>query len=119
MHSADHYPMKPEPLQSQDTLTLNSELGVEATIASLKQHFEMVRQHEVKRLLGRLGQLSSTQEDAIESLTRSIIDQILHAPVIVLKAASEDNDSLAVIRTVHRIFSLGESDRLRTVRSKS
>ena len=106
MHSTDHYPMKSEPLQSQDTLTLESESGVEATIASLKQHFETVRQHEVKRLRGRLGPLSSTQESAIESLSHGIIDQFLDAPVTILKAASENHDSPAIIQTVHRIFNL-------------
>jgi len=108
MHPADHYPVNQELLPSEGTLTLDSEPEVEATIASLKQHFETIRQHEVKRVRGRLGALSSTQEIAIESLTRSIIDQMLHAPVTVLKAASEDGDSLAVIQTVHRIFNLVE-----------
>ena len=86
--------------------TLDSEPGAEATIASLKQHFEAVRQHEVKRMRGRLGQLSSMQESAIESLTHGIIDEFLHAPVTILQASS-NNDSLAVIETVHRIFKLG------------
>jgi glutamyl-tRNA reductase len=85
---------------------------VEATIASLKQHFEAVRQQEVKRVRGRLGQLSSTQENAIESLTHSIVDQILEAPITILMAASEDRDAQAVIKTVHRAFSLGMSPNL-------
>ena len=84
----------------------DKEPQVEATIASLRQHFETVRQHEVKRLRGRLGQLSSTQESAIESLTHGIIDQFLDAPVTILKAASDDHDSPAIIQTVHRIFNL-------------
>ena len=93
--------MRPEGMLTQD-----NEPEVEATIASLKQHFEAVRQREVKRTRGRLGELSSTQENAIESLTHGIIDQILHAPITVLKAASEEGNSLAVIETVNRVFSL-------------
>ena len=96
-----------ELLPAEDSLTLDSEPGVEAAIASLKQHFEAVRQHEVKRIRGRLGQLSSTQESAIESLSHSIVGQFLQAPVTILQDASEDIDSLAVIETVHRIFNLG------------
>jgi glutamyl-tRNA reductase len=106
MHPADDYPVNQEPLCPEGTLALDCEPEVKATIASLKQHFESVRLQEVKRVRGRLGQLSSTQESAIESLTQGIIDQFLHAPVTILKAASEDNDSLAVIATVHRIFNL-------------
>lgn len=80
---------------------------MEATIASLKQHFEAVRLREVKRMRGRLGSLSSTQENAIESLTHSIVDQILEIPITVLKTATDDNDSTAVIETVQRIFCPG------------
>src|SRR5215467_8888174 len=106
MRPSDHYPANQQPVQPKSTLTLDHEPEVQATIASLKQHFEVVRQHEVRRLRKRLGQLSSTLENAIESLTHSIIDQILYAPITVLKIASEDNDSLVAIQTVHRIFSL-------------
>jgi len=106
MHPADDYPVKQAPFPPEGALTLNRESEVEATIASLKQHFEAVRQHEVKRTRGRLGQLSSIQESAIESLTLGIIDQFLRAPATILKAASEDYDSPAIIQTVHRIFNL-------------
>lgn len=105
MHPADHDPIQ-QPSLPNGILMLGSEPEVEATIASLKEHFERVRQHEVKRSRGRLGQLSSAQENAIESLTHSIIDQILANPITVLKAASQDDDSFVVVKTVHRVFSL-------------
>ena len=85
---------------------------IEATVASLKQYLEAVRQHEVKRMRARLGQLNPAQENAIESLTQSIVDEILEAPINVLKSVSHDNDSTTVIETVRRIFSLGESTRI-------
>lgn len=109
MHHADHYQTNQEPLGSEGTFGLDSEPEMEATITSLKQHFETVRQREVKRMRGRLGALSSMQEIAIESLTHGIIDQILRAPVTVLQAVSEDSDSLTVIETVHRLFDLDQS----------
>ena len=79
---------------------------IEATVATLKQHLEAVRQHEVKRMRGRLGQLNPVQENAIASLTQGIIDQILETPINFLKAVSHENDSMTVIQTVRRIFSL-------------
>jgi len=116
MHPADHYPASQTLFQLEGTLTLESEAEVEATITSLKQHFEAVRQHEVRRMRGRLGQLSSTQENAIESLTQGIVDQILHAPITALKATSEDNDSFALIEIVNRVFSLSvDPEHSRTV----
>ena len=95
-----------EQLRPEATRTVDSKPELEATIASLKQHFEAVRQSEVKRVRGRLGELSSMQEDVIESLTHRLVDQILETPITVLKA-SEKRDPLAVIKTVHRVFSLG------------
>lgn len=108
MHPADHDPVKQALLDPEDALIPDGGPELEATIASLKQHFEAVRQHEVKRVRGRLGALSSTQENAIESLTHSIVEQILETPITVLKTAFEDDDSVAIIKTIQRVFSLGE-----------
>ena len=108
MHSADHYSPNQQPVRPQGTHARNREPKVEATIASLKQHFEAVREHEVKRVRGRLGQLSSTQENAIESLSRGIIDHILNTPIAILRASCGNSHVLVAIATVHRIFNLGE-----------
>jgi glutamyl-tRNA reductase len=78
------------------------------TIISLQQRFETVRQDEIDRVRGRMGRLSREQENAIESLTRGIINKILHPAITVLKTASADNDSTLFVEIVHRIFNLGE-----------
>jgi glutamyl-tRNA reductase len=106
MHPADHYSANQQPVRPEGAL--DREPKVEATIASLKQHFEAVRQHEVKRVRGRLGELSCTQENAIESLSRGIIDQILNTPIAVLKASYGNSHFLIAIAMVHRIFNLGQ-----------
>jgi len=106
MDLVDHDPVRQVLVSPEGMLTPQAAAEIEATIALLTEHFERVRQHEVKRLRGRLGELSSTQENAIESLTHGIIDQILHAPITALTAASQDNESPAVIEIVHHVFSL-------------
>ena len=78
------------------------------TIVSLQQRLETVRQGEIDRVRGRLGRLSPEQENAIESLTRGIINKILHPAMTVLKTASAENDSTLFVEIVHRIFNLGE-----------
>jgi glutamyl-tRNA reductase len=108
MHPADRYSPNQQPVRPERTFLLDAELQVEATIASLKQHLEEVRQREVKRTRGRLGELSCTQENAIDSLSRGIIDQILNTPITILKASCGDGHFRAAIATVHRIFNLGE-----------
>jgi len=81
---------------------------IEATVGSLKQQFEAFRQHEVNRMRGRLSQLNTSQQNAIESLTHGIVDQILKTPISILEAVSRDDDSTTTIETIRRIFSLGE-----------
>ncbi len=78
------------------------------TIVSLQQRLETVRQGEIDRFRGRLGRLSPEQENAIELLTRGIINKILHPAMTVLKTASAENDSTLFVEIVHRIFNLGE-----------
>jgi glutamyl-tRNA reductase len=78
------------------------------TIISLQQRFETVRQGEIDRVRGRMGRLSREQENAIESLTRGIINKILHPAITVLKTASAENHSALFVEIVHRIFNLVE-----------
>src|SRR5258708_28089137 len=101
MHPADHYPMNHVPSQPEGTITLDSESELETTIALLKQRFEAVRQREVKRVLGRLGALRSTQENAIESFDHSIIARILHVPIAVCGTSCTANSHFVVIDTTH------------------
>lgn len=108
MQPTSQYRVNQEILRPERTFILDAEAQLKATIDSLKQHFEEVRQREVKRTRGRLGELSSTQENAIDSLSRGIIDQILNAPIAVLKASCGNSHFLVAMAMVRRIFNLGE-----------
>jgi glutamyl-tRNA reductase len=79
---------------------------VSGTIVSLRERFEAVRRGEIHRVRGRLGNLSSDQEDVVESLSRGIIEKVLQAPVAMLLNAAAANQSAFVVETVRRIFNL-------------
>ena len=79
---------------------------VSGTITSLREHFEAVRRGEIHRVRGRLGNLSSDQEDVVESLSRGIIEKVLQAPVALLLSAAAANQSAFIVETVRRIFNL-------------
>ena len=79
---------------------------VSGTIASLRERFEAVRRGEIHRVRGRLGNLSSDQEDVVESLSRGIIEKVLQAPVAMLLNAAAANQSAFIVDTVRRIFNL-------------
>ena len=79
---------------------------VSGTIASLREHLEVVRRSEIRRVRGRLNNLSSDQVDVVESLSRSIIEKVLQAPVAMLLNAAAANQSAFIVETVRRIFNL-------------
>ena len=79
---------------------------VSGIIVSLRERFEAVRRNEIDRVRGRLGNLSSDQEDVVESLSRCIIEKVLQAPVAMLLSAASANQSTFIVETVRRIFNL-------------
>jgi glutamyl-tRNA reductase len=83
-----------------------SESEISATLVSLRERFEGMRRDAIQRVRGRLGNLSPDQESAIDSLSHSIIEKVLQAPMAMLKDASAGNQAVFVIQTVRRIFNL-------------
>jgi glutamyl-tRNA reductase len=81
------------------------------TIVSLQQHLEILRQAEVDRVRGRLGNLSPEQEMAVEALTRGIINKIMHTPITTLKSAALDAESTTVVDVVRKLFNLRVEER--------
>lgn len=79
---------------------------VAPTIVALQEHLETVRQTELERVRRRQVSFRPDQQAAIEELTRGIVTRILHGPVKVLEAASDDKEPAALLSMVHRIFNL-------------
>lgn len=83
-------------------------LDVVPTIVSLQDHLETIRQAEIDRVRGRLGQLTPEQELAIEKLTHGIVNKIMHTPISALKTAARESEATTVIDLVRRLFNLQE-----------
>jgi glutamyl-tRNA reductase len=83
-------------------------LDVVPTIVSLQDHLETIRQAEIDRVRGRLGPLLPEQELAIETLTRGIVNKIMHTPISTLKTAAREPEATTVIDLVRRLFNLQE-----------
>jgi len=81
------------------------------TIVSLHDHLETIRQAEIDRVRGRLGQLSPDQELAVEALTRGIVNKIMHTPVSTLKTVARGSEATTVIDLVRRLFNLQEKEK--------
>ena len=85
---------------------------VTPTILSLQEQLETIRKEAVLRYRGRLGNLTPEQEEAIDGLTRAMINKIAHGPISEIRRhaaaqpAAEDAPQGEVISAVRRMFRL-------------
>jgi glutamyl-tRNA reductase len=91
---------------------------VTPTIVGLQEQLEAVRSAEVSRFRGKLGALTPEQEEAIEALTRGIINKIAHGPISELRRTAEGSGSgepaggsSDLVSLVRRVFRVPERDR--------
>lgn len=81
-------------------------LEVVPTIVSLQERLEEIRRGELERARRKLGPLEPEQEEALEEMTRSIINKILHTPITQLKSVAQHPDGLKFVEFVRRVFNL-------------
>ena len=85
-------------------------LDVVPTIVSLQDHLETIRQAEIDRVRGRLGPLTPDQEMAVDTLTRGIVNKIMHTPIRTLKTAAREPEDITLIDQVRRLFNLQQEE---------
>jgi glutamyl-tRNA reductase len=83
-------------------------LGVVPTIVRLKEKVEEIRRTEVQRSLHGLGELSKEQQRALEVLTRSIADKIVHDPILMLKRKADRPGRDQVLDLTRQMFRLDD-----------
>jgi glutamyl-tRNA reductase len=76
------------------------------TIVTLQEQLEQLRMAEVDRVRGKLGQLTAQQEEAVEALTRGIINKIAHGPIAELRRHAGKPEGHGVIEIIRRVFRL-------------
>jgi glutamyl-tRNA reductase len=79
--------------------------SVGPVIVELQEALERLRLSEVERMRGKLGPLTPQQEQAIEQLTRGLINKIAHGPIAALRRHAGDQ---AVTERIRNIFRLDE-----------
>jgi len=77
-------------------------------IVALKEKAEEIRISEMKRTLDKLGTLTPLQSEAIEGLTLSIVNKLLHGPLTALKEETNRNNGNALLEATQKLFLLGE-----------
>jgi glutamyl-tRNA reductase len=77
------------------------------TIRHLRDRAEGIRSRELERALARL-ELGDTEHAAVDALTKSIVNKILHAPISRLKQEAEREEGMAYLEVARVLFALDD-----------
>ena len=84
-------------------------LNVNPTVKSLRQKFDEIRIAELQKCFKKTPNLSSQQQEAVEYLTRAIINKLLHPPTVYLKQSAVNSEEYPQdINTLQKLFALEE-----------
>jgi len=83
---------------------------VEPTIRAIRTQAEVVRQAELERLRGKLATLDDQQRAAVDSLTRGIVNTLLHHPTVRLKELADLGGADPGVELLRELFDLPEGD---------
>jgi glutamyl-tRNA reductase len=78
-------------------------------IVSLQEQLETVRAAEIERMRAKLGVLSPQQEEAVQAITRGIVNKIAHGPISELRKQAADPGGVHLAGLIRKLFRLGES----------
>ncbi|PKM41865.1 MAG: glutamyl-tRNA reductase [Firmicutes bacterium HGW-Firmicutes-8] len=79
---------------------------VTPTIAALKKRGEDIRQNEMARTFNRLGQITEREKKIISSMANSIVNQLLHDPVMQLKHYAATQQGHLYTEILQNLFNL-------------
>lgn len=73
-------------------------------VTELRASAERMRAKEVAQLLRRMPNLTATDREAIEQLSRALMNKFLHEPSVRLKAAAANGRGLAIVDAARYLF---------------
>jgi len=79
---------------------------VTPTIVGLQEQLEQIRLGELEKVKRRMGPLTPQQEEALEALTRGIINKVAHGPISELRSQAGKPEGAHVIAAIRKAFHL-------------
>jgi glutamyl-tRNA reductase len=70
---------------------------------------EQIRQSELERLGGKLGDLTDEQRAQVEMITTSIVNKILHMPTVKMKEVAGSDECYLYVDAVRTLFDLSRN----------
>ena len=118
MNARREVALQAEAIVTEEVARLESKLrerDVAPTIVSLQGQLEAIRQDVLARHRRKLGALTREQEEAIEAITRGIINKVAHGPIseirrlaAVERVDGEVKEDAEFVSVVRRMFRLGD-----------
>lgn len=81
---------------------------VEPTIRSVRRYAEDVRVGELERLAAKLSTLDPKQREAVEALTRGIVNTLLHGPTVRLKELADHGGAELHTEALRDLFEVAD-----------
>ncbi len=85
-------------------------LEIVPTIVSLREKAEQIREAEVRKTLSQLNPLSDEEIEAIQVLTQSVVNKLLHDPILFLKRTSTRARKDFYLDVARKLFHLDEDE---------
>ena len=85
-------------------------LEVRPVILAMREQAEAIRQREIDRTLKRLDKLGVDGTQEIESLTKSLVNKLLHEPTVRLKEHSQNGQGARYALLIRELFGLGQEN---------
>ncbi|MGE5389551.1 MAG: glutamyl-tRNA reductase [Deltaproteobacteria bacterium] len=101
--------LESERIIAEEIVKFNEWLGslyVVPVVAALKSLGESIKEAELNRAMNRLGKLTDREEKIIGSMATSIVNQLLHYPVVNLKEMAVSNQGHLYAEVVKKLFAL-------------
>ncbi|NUQ91655.1 MAG: glutamyl-tRNA reductase [Gemmatimonadaceae bacterium] len=76
-------------------------------VTEVRAAAERMRQREVAQLLRKMPNLAPAEREAIEQLSRALMNKFLHEPSVRLRAAAANGRGLAVVDAARYLFGIG------------
>jgi glutamyl-tRNA reductase len=84
-------------------------LRVVPTIRHIRTRTEGIRTRELERMFAKT-ELDDKQRAAVDALTKSIVNKVLHSPISRLKSEAEREEGMAYLELARVLFDLDRSD---------
>jgi len=101
--------LKAEEIVSEELTVINKwlkSLEVVPTITALRAKAEEIRRTELTKFLSKLAGLTPEQRETVEGLAASIVNKLLHSPLVALKDETRTENGAMYAETVRRLFNL-------------